>query len=150
VSKAKQEERRETIALLAERFPQCFSVDGNRKPLKIGIHADILAALDGTLKSDQLRRALAAYTGVAGYLREIVPGAVRRDLNGRSAGLVSYEEAADAKARMARKSKQAIHIATEAPLVPSIAPIATCSAPRPKRLSLADLRVAGRLRRDGA
>jgi sRNA-binding protein len=38
------------IALLAELFPECFSVyEGRRRPLKIGIHRDILAAVDGAL-----------------------------------------------------------------------------------------------------
>jgi sRNA-binding protein len=36
------------IALLAETFPRCFSVyEGRRRPLKIGIHRDILAVVDG-------------------------------------------------------------------------------------------------------
>jgi len=46
---------------LAERFPDCFSIQVPRAPLKIGIHAEVLAALNGTVKPDQLQRALAKY-----------------------------------------------------------------------------------------
>jgi sRNA-binding protein len=98
LSKAKQKARREAIALLAERFPQCFSIEGRREPLKIGTHADVLATLDGAIRPDELRRALASYTGNASYLRGVVPGACRRDLDGKPAGIVTPEEAADASA----------------------------------------------------
>src|SRR5712671_1102551 len=98
VSRAKQRERQEVIALLAARFPQCFSIQVPRMPLKIGIHAEMLVALNGAIKFDQLQRALAEYTSVPGYLRSIVLGARRCDLYGGSAGVVTHEEAAYAKA----------------------------------------------------
>jgi ProQ/FINO family len=38
------------IVRLAELYPKCFSVyEGRRRPLKIGIHKDILAAADELL-----------------------------------------------------------------------------------------------------
>jgi sRNA-binding protein len=38
------------IVALAELFPQCFSVfQGRRKPLKLGIRDDLLAALGGAI-----------------------------------------------------------------------------------------------------
>ena len=154
MSKAKQQERREVIVLLTERFPQCFSVDGPRKPLKVGIYADIVAALDGAVTPEQLRRGLAAYTGVAGYLRGIVPGASRFDLDGKAAGVVTFEEAAAAKGTMARKLRPAPAMNPETPLVPVDEPkLRPDSAPPsvptgPKRLSLADLREAARRRRE--
>jgi hypothetical protein len=47
------------IAVLAEMFPKCFSVyEGRRRPLKIGIHRDIGAALDGAVTPAELHRAL--------------------------------------------------------------------------------------------
>jgi ProP effector len=155
VSKAKQQERGEVIALLAERFPKCFSLGAPRKPLKVGIHADILAALGEAIAAEKLRRGLAAYTGTATYLRGIVAGAIRRDLHGQAAGRVTEKEAAAAKAAMARKRPLASAIPTQTPLAPEIAqaeserriPSDSPSAPGPKRLSLADLRAAARQRR---
>jgi ProP effector len=32
------------IAMLAERFPNCFTSGGSPRPLKIGIHEDLMAA----------------------------------------------------------------------------------------------------------
>ena len=32
---------KEVIAFLAERFPQCFSAEGEARPLKIGIFQDL-------------------------------------------------------------------------------------------------------------
>jgi ProQ/FINO family len=55
------------IALLAETWPACFSVyERRRRPLKPGIHRDILAALDGATTSQELRRALGLYTQTVG------------------------------------------------------------------------------------
>ena len=49
------------IALLAETFPECFSVyEGRPRPLKIGIHLDILAAVNGALTPLELSKALGA------------------------------------------------------------------------------------------
>ena len=108
MSRIKQRERREVIALLATRFPQCFSIHAPRAPLKIGIHAEVLDALNGAVKPDQLQRALANYTSVPGYLRSIVPGTSRWDINGSSTGVVTHEEAAYAKAKMGRMRQQVI------------------------------------------
>ena len=39
------------ISVLAAKFPKCFAVpDTRRRPLKVGIDADLLAALDGTIR----------------------------------------------------------------------------------------------------
>jgi ProQ/FINO family len=47
------------IALLAELYPKCFSVyQWRRRPLKLKIHLDIQAALDGAITPAQLHRAL--------------------------------------------------------------------------------------------
>jgi ProQ/FINO family len=38
------------ILLLAERWPAAFKVhEGRRKPLKVGIHLDVMAAIDGAV-----------------------------------------------------------------------------------------------------
>ena len=108
MSRVRQRECREVIALLTARFPQCFPIQAPLAPLKIGIHAEILAALNGAINPDQLQRALAEYTSVPSYLRSIVPGASRCDLYGSSAGVVTHEEAAYAKAKMERKLQPAL------------------------------------------
>jgi len=48
------------IEKLADRFPACFAVyEKRRRPLKIGIHDDLVAALDGTVSLRELKAALA-------------------------------------------------------------------------------------------
>jgi ProP effector len=122
VSKAKrQEERREVVAVLAKRFPKCFSIEAPRKPLKVGIHVDIMARLGNVIAPEQLRRGLAAYTGATAYLRGIVSGAIRRDLNGNAAGMVTEKEAAAAQAVMVRR-RQPDPIQTETSVPAEIAP----------------------------
>lgn len=38
---------KEVIAFLAERFPQCFSAEGEARPLKVGIFQDLVARVEG-------------------------------------------------------------------------------------------------------
>ena len=52
------------IELLCERFPQTFN-RGGPQPLKVGIHDDALAALDGAAAPRDLKSALRAYTSNA-------------------------------------------------------------------------------------
>jgi len=50
------------IALLAETYPKCFSVyQGRCRPLKLKIHLDIQAALDGAITPLELHKALGIY-----------------------------------------------------------------------------------------
>jgi ProP effector len=104
------------IALLAETWPSCFSVyERRRRPLQLGIHHHILAALDGAVILRELRRALGYYTGNTWYLRATVAGAARIGLDGNAAGAVTAEEAAAAAARLAsrkRKSRQGLATTT--------------------------------------
>ena len=49
------------IALLAERWPECFMLAEDRRlPLKVSIFHDLKAALGGKVSPDQLSRALGA------------------------------------------------------------------------------------------
>jgi hypothetical protein len=65
-----------TIAVLCERFPRCFvQYERRRKPLKIGIHTDLLQALEGAVAPLELGRALQAYVSNPFYLRACVNGA---------------------------------------------------------------------------
>lgn len=38
---------KEVIAFLAERFPLCFSAEGEARPLKIGIFQDLVERVQG-------------------------------------------------------------------------------------------------------
>jgi ProP effector len=67
---------RDIIATLAERFPACFSLDRHRKPLKVGIHDEVLAALPD-VPAKQVGLALRAYTSNPSYLHFIREGAPR-------------------------------------------------------------------------
>jgi ProP effector len=142
------------IELLCDRFPQTFS-RRDARPLKIGVHADLLAALDGAVEPRNLKSALAGYTSSARYLRTLSAGASRIDLDGKPAGTVAPEVAAVAKVRLAELAKGTPPRA-KVPLVKGPEPDArtptaeTPKPPAPKRLSLADLREAGRRRREDA
>jgi ProP effector len=95
-----------TIATLAKRFPAAFVVfERRRRPLKIGIHEDIIAAapdLDRAL----LMRAL-SYTGNRCYLAALRAGAARVDLTGVAVDVVSAEHAAFAAQRVKKKGTKA-------------------------------------------
>lgn len=41
---------KEVIAFLAERFPHCFSAEGEARPLKIGIFQDLVDRVAGEMK----------------------------------------------------------------------------------------------------
>ena len=79
---------KEVIAFLAERFPQCFSAEGEARPLKIGIFQDLVARVEGemNLSKTQLRSALRLYTSSWRYLHGIKAGATRVDLDGNPCG----------------------------------------------------------------
>ena len=73
---------KEVIAFLAERFPHCFSAEGEARPLKIGIFQDLVDRVAGemNLSKTQLRSALRLYTSSWRYLYGVKPGATRVDL----------------------------------------------------------------------
>jgi len=122
-----------TIALLAELYPKCFFVyQERRRPLKLKVHLDIQAALDGAITPAELHQALGYYCSNPTYLDRTRAGASRLDLNGEPAGAVTADEAAHAKAMLAGiRVKNANRAAA-----------AKAQAPSVKRLSLADLKVA--------
>ena len=82
-----------TIRVLAEHWPRCFFLlEKRRKPIKIGIHHDILAT--GLVSSAELSLALRWYVGEMRYRKACVEGAPRIGLDGEPAGVVSAEHAA--------------------------------------------------------
>lgn len=103
---------KEIIAYLAEKFPLCFSLEGEAKPIKIGLFQDLAEALkdDPKVSKTQLRYALRQYTSNWRYLHGCKEGAVRVDLQGNPAGVLEQEhvqhaaqQLADAKAKLAEK-----------------------------------------------
>ncbi len=103
---------KDIIAYLAEKFPLCFSVEGEAKPLKIGLFQDLADALkdDERVSKTQLRHALRQYTSNWRYLHGCRLGAVRVDLQGNPAGVLEQEhvdhaaqQLAEAKAKIAEK-----------------------------------------------
>ena len=190
-SAARRARIRATIKLLYEQFPQAFCRRAP-VPLKVGIYADTLAAVNGAVEPGNLKSALRAYTSNARYLRALSAGAHRVGLDGSPAGTVTAEDEAAAKARLADLAKASGPDGVEAEASPSakqpktaveagakarladlakvsdaVKPnIPVCAEPQPKtgaeavakkenmtaphgpkRLSLADLREAGRRRR---
>ena len=95
-------------ALLIQRFPNAFPKDYNAiRPLKLGIHADLIARapdLDPAL----LRRALANHTQRDGYLLALVHGRDdhRYDLDGNLVGAVTPEERTEAQKRLDTSTKR--------------------------------------------
>jgi sRNA-binding protein len=103
-----------------------------------------------------LKSALGAYTSNARYLRALTGGAPRIGLDGKPAGTVTPDDEAVARRRLAESVKREARQPTVPPAqaVPKVSPIETAAEnpkpPAPKRLSLADLREAGRRRRGDA
>jgi sRNA-binding protein len=104
------------IAVLAAKFPKCFVVpDTGRRPLKVGIDADILAALSGAIPRTDLIRALAMYCSSYGYLERLLNGAWRIDLQGNPSGVVTADDERHAEAKRAGiKAKRDAGTAPEA------------------------------------
>ena len=114
VNSQKLTNTKDIIAYLAEKFPLCFILEGEAKPLKIGLFQDLADALqdDERVSKTQLRQALRQYTSNWRYLHGCREGAVRVDLHGNPAGVLEAEhvahaaqQLADAKARVAEKRK---------------------------------------------
>ncbi|MFC0323251.1 RNA chaperone ProQ [Gallibacterium melopsittaci] len=101
-SKNKFQENNQVIAYLAEKFPLCFSTQGEAKPLKIGIFQDLVEKLkdDETVSNSQLRRALRQYTAGWRYLHGYKPGAKRVDLDGNPCGEVEMQHIEHAEQRL--------------------------------------------------
>jgi sRNA-binding protein len=124
------------IALLAQSFPRCFSIfEQRRRPLKIGIREDLLARLGGALTEIELRQGLRAYTGNRRYRERLLAGAPRFDLDGNPVCMVTPEEEADARKKLAAvEAKAAAREQAQ-------------KAPQPKRDGLAELKTAAQRRK---
>ena len=106
---------KEVIARLAERFPHCFSAEGEARPLKIGIFQDLVERVQGemNLSKTQLRSALRLYTSSWRYLYGVKAGATRVDLDGNACGELEEQhveharkQLEEAKARVQQQRQQ--------------------------------------------
>ena len=93
---------KEVIAFLAERFPHCFSAEGEARPLKIGIFQDLVERVQGenSLSKTQLRSALRLYTSSWRYLYGIKAGATRVDLGGHACGVLDEQHVEHARKQL--------------------------------------------------
>lgn len=100
---------KEVIAFLAERFPQCFSAEGEARPLKIGIFQDLVERVQGemSLSKTQLRSALRLYTSSWRYLYGIKAGATRVDLDGNACGQLDETSTLNMRANSLKKPRHA-------------------------------------------
>jgi len=73
---------RASIGRLCALFPDAFSLERPRRPLKVGIHHDIRARAPGEFKTGWLYRVLRHYGRSARYLDSLALGAMRVDLDG--------------------------------------------------------------------
>jgi sRNA-binding protein len=114
------------IEQLAERWPQCFSVyEKRRRPLQLGIHIEILAALGDAVTPTDLSVALGIYCANYAYLLACREGAPRIGLDGNPGGVVTAEESEHAAARLAGRARCTAKKDHERPSLPSAVPART-------------------------
>jgi sRNA-binding protein len=95
------------IQLFEERWPCCFSVyEKNRRPLKLNIHEEIIAALVGKIDEKDVRNALRVYVINRAYLKTIKAGRHRFGLDGLPAGTVTKEEHEHNKRRISADAQR--------------------------------------------
>ncbi|MCV2884138.1 RNA chaperone ProQ [Aestuariibacter sp. AA17] len=94
---------KEVISFLAEKFPACFTLDGEAKPLKIGIFQDLAERLseEERVSKTLLRSTLRHYTNSWRYLHAVKEGTARVDLDGNEGDLIEKEHAEHAKQQLA-------------------------------------------------
>ncbi|WP_395343086.1 RNA chaperone ProQ [Ningiella sp. W23] len=100
---------KDTLDYLAKRFPQCFVLNGEVKPLKIGIFQDLATELEGAefVSKRLLRMSLRHYTSGWKYLASMKEGAARVDLSGEAGELIEAEHATHASEQLAQSKKLA-------------------------------------------
>jgi ProP effector len=96
-----------TIGQLQKHFPKAFPKNpAPKKPMKIGIHKDLLEHSEQLgISKKALREAIKTWCWGNRYWACLVEDAIRVDLNGDDAGRVSKEDAAQARGLEARRHK---------------------------------------------
>ena len=94
-TETKRSSTKEIIAYLAKQFPDCFSIKGPVKPLKVGIFQDLAEKLadDETVSKTRLRQALRHYTSSWRYLKAIKVDVFRVDIDGKDVAQIDEEQA---------------------------------------------------------
>lgn len=101
------------VELLKAHYPQCFKEPSEVKPLKVGIKQDLvkhLSTRDDIIISDKtcMIKSLSYYVTTLHYFKNVIEGALRVDLDGNSAGVVTCEEgrysAEQHKAKLQKKT----------------------------------------------
>jgi ProP effector len=93
---------------LAKRFPNCFKkFNEPKQPLMINVHLAVFAAAPN-LSRRYIRAAIRGYVGYTNYLSAMVEGAVRIDLDGNAAGVVTAADAQSAQERLAKRARLAV------------------------------------------
>jgi len=98
--------QKETLVFLSSKYPKCFFLDGQVKPLKIGIFQDLasdLADLEPVSKR-LLRQSLRHYTSSWRYLAAVKLDVPRVDLAGEEGDTVEQQHA-DHAAEQLKESK---------------------------------------------
>ncbi|PCS24054.1 ProQ: influences osmotic activation of compatible solute ProP [Candidatus Enterovibrio escicola] len=100
---------RQVIVYIAERFPKCFTLGSEVRPLKIGIFQDLSVRLadDPKVSKTQLRGALRQYTSSWRYLSGAKVGAIRVDLDGKDCGKLEEDHIEHAKTSLAESKARA-------------------------------------------
>jgi len=85
------------VELLKAHFPQCFKDIKETQPLKVGIKQDLVKSLgtrEDIVIGDKacMVTSLAYYVNSLAYLKNMIVGAIRIDLEGNPAGMVTAEE----------------------------------------------------------
>ena len=131
-----KQEVQAALADLAARYPQTFVLEKYQphRPLKVGIAADLLERCP-ELDHHKINVALTVYTRRVMYLRSLVAGAARVDLDGNPAGEVTARDAEYATAKLAKilASREAAAVAAKGEVV---RPPAPSPAPAAKVLTL--------------
>lgn len=100
---------KQVIQFLTDTFPACFSIEGDAKPLKIGIFQDLATALEEEPRVSKtlLRSSLRHYTNSWRYLYAIKEGADRVGLDGSPDAKVEKDHEEHAQLQL-KESKQKV------------------------------------------
>jgi ProP effector len=138
------------VAQRRECFPAIFT-PANCRPLKIGIHNELVAL---GFDREMVVVGLRSYCGSSAYLSALREGASRIGLDGQPTAVVNAQEEKFAVAQLAEKiaraKNQRLSSAPQTPepsLVVTVGTSVPAASGGPRRLSLNDLREAGRRRR---
>ncbi|HDL6963750.1 TPA: RNA chaperone ProQ [Yersinia enterocolitica] len=126
---------KEVIAFLAERFPRCFTAEGEARPLKIGIFQDLVERVQGeeNLSKTQLRSALRLYTSSWRYLYGVKVGAERVDLDGNPCGVLEEQHVEHARKQLEEAKARVQAQRAEQQAKKREAAIAAGETPEPRR-----------------